>query len=223
MSTDLAGLCASLRLDGPIVVVGQSYGGLVAGLHAAQLPSRVGGIVQLDPTPELDDPFIDAQLKMFRYVGLLSLLLARLRLANPMFASLWEHFPRRQAIALETLSYRSPASLRGALVELRLIAEIRWRIAQHRAERVQPRLVISAGSTHPAKSRLLRRLIDDDKLRTTLQRMQALHRDQVAAGSGGIGELAGPHTHGGLVSTPDGAAYSATRIRAFLETVGAPT
>ncbi|NGY03241.1 alpha/beta fold hydrolase [Solimonas terrae] len=222
ISSDLDALCRSLNLSRPMVVVGQSYGGLIAGLHGAQIPSRVCGMVQLDPTPELDDPLIDGQLALFRTIGAASVLIARLGLPNPLFAPLWEHFPKAEAEQLERLSYRSAASLRAALAELQLLASIRQAIRSQLGQRRQPRLVISAGSPSAASGWLARRLHNENKLRRTLAAMQAQHRKQVERGLGGSWELAAAHTHGGLVSSPDGAAFSATRILAFLQTLASP-
>lgn len=216
---DLAGLLDALGFGEPVVVVGQSYGGLVARLHGAIIPDRVRAIVQLDPTPELDHPQIDGKLAMFRKVGVLSVLLARLGLSNPLFAPLWEHFPEREARLLEQRSYRSPGSLRAAIRELDLLQDIRAAIAAGRDASTQPRLIVSAGAASDAKGWLARRLSSEKQLRQTVQTMQSLHRMQAVQGSGGILEIAEAHTHGGLVSTPAGAAYSAARILAFLREI----
>jgi pimeloyl-ACP methyl ester carboxylesterase len=220
LSADLAELLVSLNVKQPVVVVGQSYGGLMAGLHAAQLPAQVGGIVQLDPTPEIDDTLIDQQLGFFRKIGVASIGLARLRLRNPLFKALWTHFPEREARLLEQRSYLSPDSLRGALVELDLLGSIRAAITAGLEARRQPRLVISAGSTAAPTGRIARALLPQRRLQQTLERMQSLHRAQAARGKGGIWELAKAHDHGGLVSTPAGAEFSAGRILAFLQDLG---
>lgn len=219
ISHDLADLCTSLNVKTPVVVVGQSYGGLIAALHRALLPSQVCGIVQLDPTPEIDDTQIDQQLSLFRKVGVASLLIAQLRLRNPLFAPLWEHFPEREARLLEQRSYRSPDSLRAALRELDLLPAIRAAIGAGHQAAHQPRLIISAGASSEPQGWLSRRLHDPRKLRQLLEKMQSLHRIQSKAGTGGFWELAEAHTHGGLVSSPAGAAYSAARILAFLQDI----
>ena len=221
ISDDLAGLCATLGIDGGIVVVGQSYGGLIAGLHGALVPSLVKGMVQLDSTPELDDAEIDRQLRLFRKLGVLSVWVARLRLRNPLFAPLWEHFPEREAHLVETLCYRSPESLKAAVGELDLLRGIRREIGRNVAQRRQPRLIVSAGAPSEPKSWLARRLNNPAQLRKIIEQMQSLHRRQSAHGENGRWEVAQAHTHGGLVSTPDGAAFSARRVLAFLQEISA--
>lgn len=213
----LSSLCAALGITDGIVVVGQSYGGLIAGLHGALAPSLVRGVVQLDPTPELHDAEIDKQLGLFRKLGVLSVGVARLGLPNPLFAPLWQHFPEREARLIERLSYRSPDSLRAALVELDLLADIQAQIERHLAQRRQRRLIVSAGAPNEPKSWIARRLHKPVQLREVLDRMQSLHQRQAARGEGGVQEIAEGHTHGGLVSTPEGAAFSARRVLTFLQ------
>ena len=224
LSQDLSDLLTALNLHAPVVVVGQSYGGLIAGLHAAQIPSRVCGAILLDPTPELDDELIDKQLGFFNKVGRASVVLAQLRVRNPLFAPVWEHFPERQARLMESRSYHSPDSLRAALHEMEILPSIRRAIAAGLKDgRNAPRLVISAGATSDAKGWLMRRLLPERRLRQVLERMQSLHRAQAARGNRGSWEVAAAHTHGGLVSTPAGAAFSAGRILAFLQSIRSKT
>ena len=47
-SAELKALLAAARIDGPLVVVGHSYGGMVAHLTAYRLPDRVVGLVLVD-------------------------------------------------------------------------------------------------------------------------------------------------------------------------------
>ena len=53
---DLHQLLRASRLDGPIVLVGHSYGGNVVRLYAVQHPEQVLGVVLMDPGHFLDQP-----------------------------------------------------------------------------------------------------------------------------------------------------------------------
>lgn len=56
---ELAALLAALRLDGPLVLVGHSYGGVISRELAAARPGRVVGMVLVDATSEPEIPVYD--------------------------------------------------------------------------------------------------------------------------------------------------------------------
>ncbi|MBP2478897.1 pimeloyl-ACP methyl ester carboxylesterase [Crossiella equi] len=80
LAADLAGLLDQLG-DGPFVLVGHSWGGVVVRAAAALRPDRVQGLVLVDPTDELCDLLFTEQVRRTERVGQrITMALARLRL-----------------------------------------------------------------------------------------------------------------------------------------------
>jgi pimeloyl-ACP methyl ester carboxylesterase len=93
MSRHLSALLDHLDIRDPVVVLGQSYGGLICGVHAALIPERLRAIVQVDPTPERADPTIDAGLGTMPLISNLLIGLAMLRVPEPIFGSAMPELP----------------------------------------------------------------------------------------------------------------------------------
>jgi pimeloyl-ACP methyl ester carboxylesterase len=69
LTADLEALLAALAVQKPVVLVGSSYGSIVALAFAHENPGRVRGLILTDPWPR---PSSDAQLMIGRIIGFLN-------------------------------------------------------------------------------------------------------------------------------------------------------
>ncbi|HVT34136.1 MAG TPA: alpha/beta fold hydrolase [Nevskiaceae bacterium] len=216
MSRHLAALLDALGIRAPVVIAGQSYGGLICGVHAALMPQRLRAVVQIDPTAERTDEQIDATLGSMRGLGKVLRLLAALRIPEPFFAPHMPELPAADTAQLRRNAFGNAASLRAAGIELDLLQDIRRVCAQPSPV---PRLVISAGTTEEVRNALFRLLVSPERARSLLGRMQAQH--EITAGRGGPGSrwITLPHTHGALVVSRSGAAATATCMIDYLSSL----
>lgn len=210
ISDQFAALLDALGIHQPVVLVGHSFGGLICALHAAQQADRVGGLVQIDNTQEVDDALIDKPLKMMGPLTGMAILCARLGIPDPLFSTLSKLLPAEEGTRMQRLAMGAPSSLRAALAELSLLREFRAIIAATPIN--HPRLVISADRLDAPKG-LLRLLAGKSasELVKHLQHVQRLHAAQVKDPDSRWVAL--PHSHGDLVFTPAGAADTARQIR----------
>jgi pimeloyl-ACP methyl ester carboxylesterase len=210
ISAQLDALLSRLGLADPVVIVGQSYGGLMCALHAAQMPQRVRAFVQVDSTPERAQPEIDRTLGLVRAVTRLTMLLARLRLPDPLYGPAAAMLPPEDGRLLMETAFGSVTSLRNALDELKLIGALRAAIA--RGGIMPPRLAISAGGVTESKGLLRRLIASPEKARAILKIMEQSHRD-AAATNGRWMSL--PYTHGDLVFSEPGAIATSAQVLEF--------
>lgn len=214
LSAQFAAMLDALGQREPVLLVGHSYGGLMGSLHAAQQPQRLRALVQLDPTPDSNDPRIDQQLAWTRQIGKLARLCARLGFPDPVFAPAGRELPQPEAGLLVETAFNSVSSLTAGLEEFALLPAIRARIA--RATVRVPRLTISA-DTASEMTGLARILVSPAKARELLDYIQALHRGQVERNRGAWEKL--PYTHGGMVFTPAGGAAGAQRLLSYAQSL----
>jgi len=211
LSRQLAALLDALELRGPVVAVGQSFGGLLCSAHAVQIPDRIAALVQVDPTAEQDDPAISFGLKAADWAARFATLMAVLRLPDPVFSAGTADLPEAAGAELRRVALGSAPSWRSARAELALLPQMR-EIAARPAP--QPRLVISA-SRHTEPAGLMRRLVSEERARANVEDLQAHHRLTAARGVGSRWEQL-PYTHGGIVFTRDGARDTAARTLEFV-------
>ncbi len=206
MSRHLAALLDNLGIAEPVVIAGQSYGGLICGVHAASIPQRIRAVVQIDPTAERPDPLLDGTGGAFRIVARLMVVLATLGFPVAAIAGRAPELPPADARQLARNALSNAASLRAAIVEMELLPSIRDVCARSSPT---PRLVISADKSEELTG-LVKLILPSGRPQAVLSLMQAQHK--VTAGRGGKGSqwISLPHTHGGLVMTRRGA--SATTI-----------
>lgn len=211
MSHQLAGLLDHLGVRERVVVLGQSYGGLICGVHAALMPERLRAVVQVDPTPERENAAIDEGLRPISAIASLLIGLARLRIPEPLFTPTMLEVPAEDRAALRKHAFGNPTSLRAAKREMELLPEIRAVCAKPTET---PRLVITAVATQELGP-LLRMLVPREKAARVDAEKVALHR---ATGARGLGSqhLCLPHTHGGVVCTRAGAADTTRATLDFL-------
>jgi pimeloyl-ACP methyl ester carboxylesterase len=207
LSAQFAALLDALGVHQPVLLVGHSYGGLMAALHAAQQSERLRAIIQLDPTPEINHPVIDQQLGWTRQIGRLARLCARLGVRDPVFCPAARHLPAPESGQIVSRAFNSVASLTGGIEELDLLPAIRAAIAAR--EPALPRLTISADAASEFKG-MARLLVSPEKARKLLDLIHGLHRE-AAARHRGLWEST-PHTHGDMVFTAAGGVAMAARI-----------
>lgn len=215
VSEQLAGLLAALKVAETVVLVGHSYGGLVCAVHAAQKPQLLRALIELDPTPDSADALLDGQMKLVERVGRLTLLCARLSIPDPLFGATGKLLPAPHGRRMVERSFRSAASMRGALRELALLGELR--AAAARGDGGRPHLILGAGrATVP--SGLLARLLGRNaaqRAEEVMQRVREQHRRRIATCRNGSWETL-PHDHGQLVFSAAGAQDAAERILRFV-------
>ncbi len=215
MSRHLAALLDALGIEGPVVVAGQSYGGLICGVHAALMPERLLAIAQIDATPDRADPQTDFAMATMSRVGRLMKLLARLRIPEPFFSRGMGELPSDDIDRLRRHSLRSAASITSAISELDLLSQIREVCARPSAT---PRLVISADRIEEITGPMSK-LVSAERARAVIPRMQAHHQATAARGGPGSLWIMLPYTHGSLVMSRAGAAETVARIFAFLNSL----
>ncbi|NGY04086.1 alpha/beta fold hydrolase [Solimonas terrae] len=215
LSAQFAALPAVLGLQGPVIAVGQSYGGLMCSLHAAQIPAVLESVIEIDPTPERAHPHVDAGLRQIhRIVAVLKLCL-RLGLPNVVFGpAMKKSLPAAEAATLLRVSLGNGASLDAAREELGLLDDIRAAIAAARPGDFQ-RLLIGAGTVSEPDGVLGRLLVNSGLARKTFETNQALQRERTQQDPG-CRYMSLPYDHGGLVFGHDGARATAAAVLAYL-------
>lgn len=176
----LSALLSSLGIQRPVVVVGHSYGGLIAALHAAQTPATVRAIVQIDPTSEFDDERIDPSFRLLPWVGRFMQLCALLKIDGPIFFHTAKELPPEVFARIKRTPGWLVRSLNGSIEELRLLAGMRRIVSASEAARQCPRLVISCDPGQPVDSWLRKLLVNDEKARKYWDAIHGLHRRQAA-------------------------------------------
>ena len=214
LSAQMAALLSALDVTEPVVIVGHSFGGLVASLHGVQQPASLRALISLDPSPDLSDPVLDKQMKMVWYVAQLAIVCARIGIPDPLFCPAGKRLPQPEGRLLVDRSFGSAASLRAAVDELHLFEGIQAALADAKID--LPHLIVSAGRASELKGWLGRILAPPERARAVIQRMQGIHRQQAARNRLGVWDQL-PHDHGSLVFSESGAAASATRLLEFLE------
>lgn len=215
LTQQLVALLSHLGIEQPVVVVGHSYGGLIAALHAAQAPSMVRRLVQIDPTTELRDAQVDAAMRILPVSGRILQLCAWLRIDGTLFLDLARELPAEIFEQVKRDPRWLVRSLSGAIAEIRLLDEIRTLVAYSESARQCPRLVVSSVYAQ-ALTRLQKLLVNEKKARNYWNAVQALHRRQAAL-NGGSRWMQLPYNHVSLVTERRSAEAIAESILAFVD------
>lgn len=180
LTQQLLALLSNLGIRRPVVVVGHSYGGLIAVLHAAQAPAAVRSVVQIDPTSEFGNELIDRSFRILPLVGRFMQLCALLKIDGPIFFHTAKELPSEIFARIK----RTPAwlvrSLNGSIEEIRLLAGMRRIITASETVRQCPRLVISCAPEQLVNSWLRKLLMSDEKARKYWDAIHGLHRRQAS-------------------------------------------
>jgi pimeloyl-ACP methyl ester carboxylesterase len=215
LTQQLTELLSSLAISQPVVVVGHSYGGLIGALHAAQAPGLVKALVQIDPTPELDNETVDGAMKSLPVAARFLQLCALMRIDGPLFLNMAEELPPEIFGRLKRNPRWLVRSLNGSITEIGLLEDIRRIARASEAVKRSPRLVISGDRGHVALSWLQRLLINDEKARKYWDAVDDLHRRQASLNDASRW-LRLPHNHVSLVTGRAGAEEVAARILDFI-------
>ncbi|HKY89488.1 MAG TPA: alpha/beta hydrolase [Nevskiaceae bacterium] len=214
LSAHFAALPPALGLQGPVIGVGHSYGGLMCSLHAAQCRGMLKSVIEIDPTPE--SGVLDGETGLRTLPKIVAVIKGGLRLGLPnlMFGSISTVMPPAEGRTLMRLSLNNPASLNAGLEEFALLDEIRSTIAARRP-REFPRLLISAAAIAPNAGWLTRLLASETRQRSVLAKNNALQAER-AVQDPGCRVLPLPYDHGALVFQRDGARAAAEAIRSYV-------
>lgn len=212
MSRNLSALLDRLGFYKPVVIAGQSYGGLICGVHASLIPQRLCAAVQIDPTIERPDHTIDSTVSGFRGMAKLMIALARLGIRVPSIVGRIPEIPPDDAAKLHRNAFQNAASLRAAMVEMDLLSKIREMCAKPSPT---PRLVISAENVEEV-SGVMKLFISPERARNLLLCAQKHHKVTADRGGSGSRWTSLPHTHGGLVMTRQGALDTAASLVDYL-------
>lgn len=214
LSAQFVALPRALGLTGPIVAVGQSYGGLMCSLHAAQQRQALLTAIEIDPTPERSVPELDESLNLLPSIVRVVKIMAKLGLPNFMFGSVGKFLPPEQTRKIMKASLSNSASLDAGLAEFALLPEIRASIAASRPQGMK-RLLIGAG-TPSVKNGLVTKLLVSEKLsRATFERNRSFQIERGRQNED-CEVMTLPYDHGGLVFEVVGAKASSQAIMAFL-------
>jgi pimeloyl-ACP methyl ester carboxylesterase len=216
ITEQLMALLEGLGISQPIVVVGHSYGGLIAALHVAQAPGRIRALVQVDPTPELKNSDIDAALhRMLKAMSLMKLLMWAM---GGLLFSAYKELPADAFNRITRNRSWMIRSLNGSIPELKLFSEIR-RVIESSEEATQcPRLVISAAPAIKRPNALVRLLYSEEKLRKGMEGVRALHRRQAQQNETSRW-MSLPCSHVSLITNHSSAAEVARSALEFMRTV----
>lgn len=180
LTQQLTTLLSSLGIQQPVVVVGHSYGGLIAALHAAQAPAMVRAIVQIDPTSEFNHELIDPSFRILPWVGRFMQLCALLQIDGPIFFHTAKELPPEIFARIKRTPGWLVRSLNGSIEEIRLADDIRRSIAASGGASQCPRLVVSCDPEQPVDSWLRKLLVNDEKARKYWEAIHGLHRRQAS-------------------------------------------
>jgi pimeloyl-ACP methyl ester carboxylesterase len=219
LSDQFAALPAALGLAKPVVAIGHSYGGLMCSLHAAQRGDVLKSLVEIDPTSEVAEPVLDANLQtLIPALRLVKICLA-LGLPNFLFGGLGKSLPPAQGAEIMRRALSNPASLDAGLVEFKFLNDIRSAISSGHPAGLS-RLLIGAGATSEASAGVIGKWISGSKrMKEAFERSKAAQRERAVRDPKCEMTLL-PFTHGGLVFDQAGAKESAAVILKFLRQTG---
>lgn len=214
LSAQFAALPNALGLQGPVIAVGQSYGGLMCSLHAAQQRAVLKTVIEIDSTPETADPDVDHGLRQFPAIVKVVKTTLRLGLPNFLFRAVKKTLPATEGETLLRVALSNAASLDAGIAELALLDEIRAAIAAGRPQRL-PRLLIGAGVLPPKIGLVGRLLANPRRVQAMFARSKALQRAR-SQQDPDCRLLMLPYDHGALVFERDGARASAAAVLEFI-------
>lgn len=215
MTQQLAALLESLGIRQPVVVAGHSYGGLIGALHAAQAPAMVRGIVQIDPTPEFNNDFIDPSLRTLPSIARFLQLCAVLKIDGPLFLNLAKELPPEIFARVKRNPGWLVRSFNGAIAEIRLLDGIRRIVTASEAAQQCPRLVISGDPAQAPDSWLRKLLMNDEKARKYWDAVRELHQRQASLNDASRW-MRLPYNHVSLVTDRASANEVASNILDFI-------
>lgn len=216
LSRQLAALLESLGIRRRVVVAGHSYGGLIGALHAAQAPDLVRAVVQIDPTPEADNPLTDPSLRQLPLIARFLQLCALLGIDGPLFLDLASELPPPIFKRIKRDRRWLLRSLGGAKAEARLFHEMRRIIAESAVARQCARLVISGDPAQTPDSWLRKLLMNDEKARQYWDAIHELHRQQASYNQASRW-MRLPYNHVSLVTNRASAREVASHILDFVQ------
>ena len=207
-------LLTGLGIMQPVVVTGHSYGGLIGALHAAQAPTRVRALVQVDPTPEFEHPEVDKKLAVtLKTVGATKLAI-RLGMGGLIY-SVYKDLPAEAYQRVTQSRSWLINTLEGSVPELKLLQEIRRVVAASEGARQCPRLVI--GSEVPAADRpaVTKLMISDEKFAGMMDSVRELHKRQAQL-NGASRWMSLPYNHVALMTNRGSAEQIAKHLLDFI-------
>ena len=216
LTQQLTTLLSSLGIWRPVVVVGHSYGGLIAALHAAQAPELVRAVVQIDPTSEFDHELIDPSFRILPLVGRFMQLCALLRIDGPIFFHTAGELPPAIFARIKRTPGWLVRSLNGSIEEIRLLHGMRRIITASEAATRCPRLVISCAPEKLVDSWLRKLLVNDEKARMQWDAIHELHQRQASLNAASRW-MSLPYNHISLVTNRASANEIASNILDFIQ------
>lgn len=215
ITQQLISLLSNLGIRHPVVVVGHSYGGLIGALHATQAPAMVGAVVQIDPTPEFTNEFIDGSLRGLPLIARFLQLCALLKIDGPLFMNLANDLPPEIFVRIKRNPRWLLCSLNGAIAEIKLLAGIRQIIASSDAGKPCPRLVISGDPAQAPNTWLRKLLMNDEKARKYWDAVHELHQRQASLNQASRW-MRLPYNHVSLITDRTSANEIASNILDFI-------
>lgn len=211
ITEQLQALLLGLGVSKPVVVVGHSYGGLIAALHAAQAPAMVRAVVQIDPTPEY--PYEgDKAMDFAPATTLFTKLAIRLGFTG-IVTSMYVGLPKDALHRLTKSRAWMIKVLNGSIPEIRLFRDIQREIqTSGRADSV-PRLVISG--IPPERKGLFKLAFSQERLEGLFKSLHAAHQRQ-ARRNDASRWMQIPYDHYTMLSQRGGGELLAGEVRSFL-------
>ena len=204
-------LIAGLGISQPVVVIGHSYGGLIAALHAAQASEKVRAVIQADPTPEYpykEDKAMESAPTATRFTKLA----IRFGLTRSV-TSIFDGLPQDAFRRLSKSRSEMIKVIDGSIPEIKLYREIQSRIRTSDVGKRCPRLVVSAAPLE--RKGLLRVAFSQKKLDAILKSVNEIHRRQ-AAHNGASRWIQSPYNHYTMLANREGAEHLARSALDFM-------
>ncbi|HET7331197.1 alpha/beta hydrolase [Dyella sp.] len=215
LTQQLTALLANLGIRKPVVVAGHSYGGLIAALHAAQAPTMVRAMIQIDPTPEISHELIDPSFRILPKLARFMQLCAWLKIDGPIFFHTGKELPSDIFARIKRNPRWLVHSISGSIEEIRLIENIRPIITASEGAKQCPRLVISCAPEKLIDSWLQKLLMNEDKAKKQWDAIHQLHQQQASLNTASRW-MSLPYNHISLVTNRTSADTIASSILDFI-------
>lgn len=209
-------LIQGLGVSQQVVVVGHSYGGLIAALHAAQAQGRIRAVIQVDPTPEFSyegEASVDSA-PTTTFFSKLAIRLGYTGFITSMYDGLPEDARSRLVMSRAWMIH----ILNGSIPEIRLFREIRRVVQESDTGNSCPRLVISG--IPPARKGLIKLVVSQAKLDAIIKTVHDVHQRQARVNSSSRWTKI-PYDHFTMLSNRAGAEHVAKCALEFLQSIAA--
>lgn len=214
LTEQLQVLLFELGVSKPVVVVGHSYGGLIAALHAAQAPAMVRAVVQVDPTPEY--PYEgDKAMDSAPITTLFTKLAIRLGFTG-IVTSMYAGLPKDALHRLTKSRAWMIKVLNGSIPEIRLFRDIQRVIQAPGSADSIPRLVISG--MPPERKGLFKMAFSQERLDGLFKSLHAVHKQQ-ASRNATSRWMQIPYDHYAMLSQRGGGEILAGEVRSFMQAI----